>query len=298
MKLALGTVQFGLPYGITNTAGQVAEDEVTRILHRARELGLEVLDTAAAYGESERVLGRCGREAHAFQLYTKTLPAGQAGVDAAAIRRVVQGVHGSLSNLGVERLDGLLVHHAGDLLGEGGQDLYAALLGLKAEGVIERLGVSVYSVDEAREATKRYHIDAMQLPLNVLDQSFASSGELVRLKQAGVEIHTRSAFLQGVLLADKLPAFLHTLAPGFARFKAVCAQAGMSQLEGSLAFLRQQGVIDHVVVGVLDVGQLEQIATAWHRSAAHLAFDFTACNMESLPAITPSNWPALQKEFR
>lgn len=298
MKLALGTVQFGLPYGITNTAGQVTADEVTRILRRARELGLEVLDTAAAYGESERVLGRCGPDAHAFRIYTKTLPAGGAGMDADAIRRVVQGVRDSLCSLGVERLDGLLVHHAGDLLGAGGRDLHAALLELKAEGVIERLGVSVYSVDEAREATKRYHVDAMQLPLNVLDQSFVSSGELARLKQAGVEIHTRSAFLQGVLLAEQLPPFLHTLAPGFARFKAVCAQAGMSQLEGSLAFLRQQGVIDHVVVGVVDAEQLEQIATAWHRSAAHLAFDFAACNMESLPAITPSKWPALQKEFQ
>ncbi|WP_420993404.1 aldo/keto reductase [Cupriavidus sp. 30B13] len=296
MKLALGTVQFGLPYGITNTAGQVSEDEVVRILRRARELGLAVLDTAAAYGQSESVLGRCAGEAHAFRLYTKTLPLGGAAADATAVRRVVQGVHDSLRNLGVGRLDGLLVHHAGDLLGEGGQELYAALHALKAQGLVERLGVSVYSVEEARAATQHFGIDAVQLPLNVLDQSFTGSGELQRLKAAGVEIHTRSAFLQGILLSQQLPAFLHALAPGFGRFQAICREAGASQLEGSLAFLRQQGAIDHVVVGVLDQGQLEQIASAWERSAACLSLDFAECNMAPSAAVTPSNWPALKKE--
>lgn len=298
MKLALGTVQFGLPYGITNTTGQVAEDEVVRILRRARELGVDVLDTAAAYGQSEAVLGRCGDAARTFRLYTKTLPAGGAAVDACTVQRVVQGVSDSLRNLGVERLDGLLIHHAGDLLGEGGQALYAALHELKEVGLIERLGVSVYSAEEANSATQRFAIDVMQLPLNVLDQSFVSSGALRRLKEQGVEIHARSAFLQGVLLAEQLPVFLQDLAPGFACFQSICAQAGLSQLEGSLAFLRQQGAIDQVVVGVLNREQLEEIAAAWERGAECPQLDFSACSMAPSVAVTPSNWPTLKKELQ
>lgn len=298
MKLALGTVQFGLPYGVTNTTGQVAEDEVVRILRRARELGVDVLDTAAAYGQSEAVLGRCGDAARTFRLFTKTLPAGEVAVDADTIRRVVQGVRDSLRNLGVDRLDGLLVHHAGDLLSEGGQALYAALQELKTDGLIERLGVSVYSAEEASTVTQRFAIDVMQLPLNVLDQSFVSSGELRRLTEQGVEIHTRSAFLQGVLLAEQLPMFLQDLGPGFACFQSICAQAGLSQLEGSLAFLRQQAAIDQVVVGVLSREQLDEIAVAWERSAGCPQLDFSACDMAPSAAATPSNWPALKKELQ
>lgn len=298
MKLALGTVQFGLAYGITNTAGQVAPEEVARILRRARELGVEVLDTAAAYGQSESVLGQHSEDAHAFRLYTKTLPLGGAVADDAAVQRVVEGVRASLGKLGVSRLHGLLVHHAGDLLGEGGDKLYRALETLKAEGVVERLGVSVYSVEESRAATQRFGIDAMQLPLNVLDQTFVATGELQRLKTAGVEIHTRSAFLQGVLLADTLPAFLHALAPGFDRFRAVCAATGANPLEGSLAFLRQQAEIGQVVVGVVERGQLDQIAAAWARSEAYVTLDFAACNMAPSKAVTPSNWPELKKEYQ
>lgn len=298
MKLALGTVQFGLAYGITNTAGQVAAEEVARILRRARELGVEVLDTAAAYGESEAVLGRHRDDAHAFRLYTKTLPLGGAAADAAAVQRVVAGVKASLDKLGVSRLDGLLVHHAGDLLGEGGDDLYGALASLKADGLVGRLGVSVYTVEESRAITQRWRIDAMQLPLNVLDQAFVAAGELQRLDAAGVEIHTRSAFLQGVLLSEQLPAFLHALAPGFDRFRATCAAAGASPLEGSLAFLRQQREIGRVVVGVVDRGQLDQIAAAWERGAAYVSLDFTDCDMAPSKAVTPSNWPAMKKEYQ
>lgn len=296
MKLALGTVQFGLPYGITNSTGQVAQDEVIRILQRARGLGVEVLDTAAAYGESETVLGRCGDVAHAFRLITKTLPRGGAVVDADWVHQVVHTVHASLSNLRVQRLDGLLVHHAADLLGASGQALYGALQELKAAGLVDRVGVSVYSIEEAIAATQRFSIDLMQLPLNVLDQSFVRSGELQRLKERGVEIHTRSAFLQGVLLSAELPTFLQALSPGFDRFQSICREAGLSQLEGSLAFLRQQNAIDQVVVGVLTQVQLEEIAGAWARSADCPVLDFSACNMAPSAAVTPSNWPALKGE--
>ena len=73
-QLCLGTVQFGLPYGITNQTGQVPEKEVRSILALAASSGISLLDTAQAYGNAESVLGHCWPKDAARRLISK-LPA-------------------------------------------------------------------------------------------------------------------------------------------------------------------------------------------------------------------------------
>jgi aryl-alcohol dehydrogenase-like predicted oxidoreductase len=139
-RLALETVQFGLPYGIANESGQVSRDEVDAIVAHAWDMGLNMLDTAIAYGESEQCLGAIGVER--WQITSKLPPVPDAIPDVAAWVR--EAVAGSLRRLRVAKLYGVLLHRSLQLLGPRGDVLYGALVDLKQEHKVDKIGVSIY----------------------------------------------------------------------------------------------------------------------------------------------------------
>lgn len=295
MKLALGTVQFGLPYGATNRRGQVGADEIERILVRAGTAGIDLLDTASAYGTSEDVLGASAQAATGFRIVTKLLPLRTESVDAVAVDRAVASVRQSAKRLRRPVLDGLLVHHAPDLLVPGGDRLYDALHALCNEGLVRRLGASVYSVDQLLALLEQYPLEIVQIPMNVLDQAFLRTGTLDQLARHGVEVHVRSIFLQGILLADRLPKVLRGLEPGWSRFRECCALANLSPLQGCLAYLKSCEQVSYGVIGVEDVMQLQQILEAWEGLEGRSLPDFSDCNMVPEKMLNPSNWPAVER---
>ena len=290
MKLGLGTVQFGLAYGAMNADGQVPEAEVARILAHAREADVDLLDTAAAYGSSEAVLGRM--QIGSFRMVTKTPPLRRESVSTEDAETVYGAVRASLERLGRTRVEGLLVHHADDLLVPGGERLFDTLQRLKAEGHVERIGASVYTAGQIEGLLERYPLEIIQLPINVLDQQLLGGGLLRRLKQAGVEVHARSLFLQGIMLAPpaSLPARFDALRPALQGFATACEKAGISPLAGCLAFARHCGVIDYGIVGVLSRPQLEEIILAW-QAAADVRLPFDDLAMPAHPMLNPAHWP-------
>jgi len=260
LRLALGTVQFGLPYGIANQVGQVNRTEAKAMLQLASESGLDTLDTAIGYGESETCLGEAGVKA--FKIVTKlpSLP-----TNCRDIAGWVQGqISASMARLGVEHLYGLLLHRSEDLLGSNGELLYRALLELKDKGQVRKLGVSIYSPAELDAITKLFSLDLVQAPFNLIDQRLHSTGWLDRLKTNGIEVHTRSVFLQGLLLMPQA-----AVPSQFARWGALWDQwhkwlfaNNVSAVQACLAFpLAFQGV-DRVVVGADNLKQLAQIIDA------------------------------------
>src|SRR5262249_17350751 len=157
------------------------------------------IDTAPLYGGSEESLGRALRAGDAFAIVTKTPWFGPGGVPANA-EALTSAFQASLDRLRQERVYGLLVHRASDLLGPEGDDLFEAMRRLKQLGRVAKIGVSIYDARELEGVLARHQPDLVQLPLNVLDQRLLAGGQITRLKSAGVEIHARSAFLQGLLL--------------------------------------------------------------------------------------------------
>ncbi|MBX9295078.1 aldo/keto reductase [Chromobacterium piscinae] len=267
-QLALGTVQFGLPYGVTNTQGQVSEEDGRAVLHRASQYGISMLDTAAAYGQSEEVLSKLKAE-HDFQIVSKTLPLlGKTNT----LTEMMGAIERSLQLLSVKRaLYGMLIHHPDDLLGPTGKVAYAALQKMQDAGRIQKIGVSIYTGEEIEASIQQYRIDIIQLPHNVLDQRLRKSGHLNKLRDSGVEICVRSAFLQGLLLQnmEQLPSYLHQLTSPLTAFFNRARELECSPLTLALGYLRQQETIDHILVGVLNVKQLDEIWQAW-RCAANL----------------------------
>ena len=195
MRLALGTVQFGLDYGVANTAGQVAPDEVASILALAQQMGIRTLDTAINYGQSESVLGQCG--VGQWQVVTK-LPALPEAVGDVA-DWVQMHMRQSLARLGVARVHAVLLHRPQDLLGTQGRALLAELKDLQLQGLAAKIGISVYSPEELEVFFGLHRFDIVQAPFSILDQRLQTSGWVAKLHAMGVEVHTRSAFLQGLL---------------------------------------------------------------------------------------------------
>ena len=271
-QLCLGTVQFGLPYGITNEAGQVPEVEVSRILNLSAASGIDLLDTAQAYGTAETVLGRCWSTDAPRRLISK-LPAG------AGRQNWEQSLIASLQRLQASKLDGFLLHCASDLLAPDGKVLMDWLEGLRDRGLVERIGVSIYDASEL-EGLPLDRLQLVQLPLSVYDQRSIRNGTIGRLIDLGIAVHVRSVLLQGLLLQapDHWPA--HLSAPfrnHHLQWLEHLHQEGLSPLAGSLGFVRTCEGVEAVLVGVLSCQELVQVLHSWSQ-------------VETAPLEAPQDW--------
>ncbi len=260
MKLALGTVQFGLDYGVANKSGRVTTQEAGAILQRAQASGLDTLDTAIAYGDSEAVLGQLG--IGQWKTITK-LPA-VPGDCLDVAQWVHEQIGQSMARLGVSQLHGVLLHRPAQLLEKKGPALFGALQTIKAQGNTRKIGVSVYGPTELDALFDAYALDLVQAPMNILDRALVESGWASRLHDAGVEVHTRSAFLQGLLLmpAAQRPAKFNPWANIWHAWDSWLEQEGLTPLQACLRYLMNLPQIDRVVVGVDTSAQLLQIIEA------------------------------------
>jgi aryl-alcohol dehydrogenase-like predicted oxidoreductase len=287
-RLALGTVQFGLPYGIANQAGQVSRPEAKAMLQLAAASGIDTLDTAIAYGDSENCLGEVGTQS--FKLVTKLPAVPDACSDVSGW--VQSQVAASLARLGVSAVYGLLLHRSEQLLGSNGKELYQALQELKDNGQVKKVGVSIYAPIELEAIAKLFRLDLVQAPFNLLDRRLLTTGWLQRLKGDGVEIHTRSAFLQGLLLMPQA-AILPKFAPWsdlWKRWHKWLTDRDVAAVQACLAFPLAFPEIDRVVVGADSVNHLEQIIVAAN-SAPQVDLPNLQCEDENL--INPVRWSLL-----
>lgn len=259
MELALGTVQFGLAYGIAGAGHAVPETETRRILDAAWMHGVRTLDTASAYGDIECRLARlCG--SNPFRIVSKVpaIPAAMAPDEAAnwALAQAKQ----SQRRLG-HRLSALLCHRAEDLLGERGLAVYPALQRwADTEGVA--LGTSCYGPDELLSVHELHSVAVAQVPGNALDQRLPLA---LPLAMPDIDIHLRSAFLQGLLLMPEAAgcARLPVASPALQRWHAWCSAQQLPLLVGALSVVKAFAVVSKVVVGVETAAQFEAIASAW-----------------------------------
>jgi aryl-alcohol dehydrogenase-like predicted oxidoreductase len=285
-QLCLGTVQFGLPYGITNHAGQVPEVEVRRILDLAAASGISLLDTAQAYGTAETVLGHCWPTDAPRRLISK-LPAG------APRQSWEERLITSLQRLQAPKLDGFLLHRASDLLAPDGDALLDWLEGLRDRGLVERIGVSIYDASEL-EGLPLDHLQLVQLPLSVYDQRLNRDGTVARLQDLGIAVHVRSVLLQGLLLQsphhwpDHLSAAFRD---HHARWLEHLHQDGLSPLAGALGFVRACEGVEAVLVGVVADQELAQVLQAWSQAEASPPEAPLDWAWENAVDLDPRRWP-------
>lgn len=280
MKLGLGTAQFGMDYGVSTIAGRTSAEEVRHVLVDARACGVLVIDTAPAYGESERVLGAAG--VAGFDVVTK-VPAGS-DAEAAEI-----ALFRSLGLLGISRAYGLLAHSADDLIGDGGEALYRRMRELKARGAVEKVGASVYSGAQIDALLARYELDLVQMPVNVFDQRLVRDGHLAKLRAREVEVHARSAFLQGLLLMDpeKVPPHFDPWRDTLRAYRAWLAAREFTPVQAALGFVVGLPEVDAVICGVNDDAQFHELCAL---AAPLPAEEFAEWAQDDPALLDPSQW--------
>jgi aryl-alcohol dehydrogenase-like predicted oxidoreductase len=276
-------------YGRFNRDGVPSRETTSRMLTLAATLGLSCLDTAHLYGESEEVLGACGPTLGAFSIITKTPRFAEGSIREADAQALKDAFRQSLRSLGQTSVEALLIHHPPNLLAPGGERLYDALRELKSAGLVRKIGVSGYDGDTIETLAEKFALDIVQLPINLLDRRLSSSGTLKRLKSAGIEIHARSAFLQGLLLAEPFMLSKHFDAakPVLSAFHRACEQSAVAPAHAALHYLLGISEIDKIIVGVESMQQFESIFVDF---PAELDFDFAPFRVDQVDILNPVLW--------
>ena len=243
-KIGIGSVQFGLPYGISNTTGQTPPDEVAKIFDVAHANGIRLIDTASAYGSSEQVIGLLND--NRFLLVSKFMPPRENG-------SVGEQLAKSLSLLQTDSLYGFLAHRPLELLRD--TTVWEKLQSLKSKNKIQKIGFSLNTPEEYEVLLKAGFIpDLVQVPYNYFDTRFKDI--LIKLKCNGCEIHTRSTFLQGLFFVEpaELSSFFNALKP---QLRYLHANYNDTLKGALLNYVLQQEFVDVVVIGIETAVQLE-----------------------------------------
>lgn len=274
LKIGLGTVQFGLDYGISNENGKTPKKEVKRILEIAQNEGINTLDTAFSYGDAEAVLGSIGVEN--FKVVSKFLPEQDLN------NSIEEQLKKTLSRLKINSIYGYLAHRPVDILDN--PDQWKLLKRFKEQGNLNKIGFSLNDPNELEHLLEKNFVpDLVQVPFNYFDRRF----EVVikQLHSHGCEIHSRSTFLQGLFFKDP-----ETLPTYFEEVKGLLQEVKNStnNIVGSLLrFVLEKPFIDKVIVGVESKDQLFENLNFLEIAERLPEKDFKISNS----ILNPSKWP-------
>jgi aryl-alcohol dehydrogenase-like predicted oxidoreductase len=287
MELVLGTVQFGLRYGVSGRGEAVPEREVAQILRRAVDLGIRQLDTAAAYGDIEARLPRLIGDLP-LRVVSK-LPPVPADTPSAELAAWIEAeLRRRAERLG-DRLAALLFHRVDDLLGPSANLLWRAIEAQRPRmGPGLAFGASVYRVAELRMLRSKLPVDIVQAPGNALDQGLMT----LTATEAPSALHVRSAFLQGLLLMPQERAIARVPAAegALARWHRWCLERTLDPLVAALSLVKAIPGATHCVVGVDRLEQLESIADAWACASPTVAPELATADVA---VIDPRTWKAV-----
>ena len=273
-KLVLGSVQFGLQYGV-NSAGRPSEEAVKSILVEAAKGGITTLDTSSAYGNSEEILGECISANENFKIVSK-YPKGETPVG--------EMFNGSLKRLRVKKLYGYLLHHFE--VYKNNPEVWDEFVALKKSGKVQKIGFSLYAPEELEFIlNKKSPFDLIQVPFNIFDKKFLPYME--GLHEKGVEIHVRSTFLQGLFFKDRnaLPEKLIPLRPYLLQMDEFSKESGLCISEIALNYNLQNPYIDGVLIGVDNVEQLQTNLSSIKDTPVDIEI-----NVKEQELLNPVNW--------
>lgn len=259
-KLCLGTVQFGMNYGVNNQIGrQPTWQESFEMLDYALENGIDTIDTARAYGDAEIILGEYFKNRKDKKNNVKVISKLRPNVieEGSDIRNVViEECKNTLLRLNLEKLNGYLLHTPEYIYND---EILSALQELKSKNYVDNIGVSIYGLKEGEAAIKTGIVDYIQLPYSILDQRGSKMDFFRKAKQNDITIFTRSAFLQGLFMMDynKVPKNLHKAIPYLQEIDEIIKKHNIDKITAILFFVCAEKDIDYLVFGVETLEQLK-----------------------------------------
>lgn len=261
MNLCLGTVQFGMDYGIQGSK-KPNQKAVDKMINTAIKNDIDFFDTASAYGDAEAVLGRYLQNSpdlkHKVNIISKLNPSAFEKNNVENWSNIaVNEAKKSLDRIGIPRFYAYLFHNASYIY-----DDYAikALSEVKKRDLTQKIGVSIYTPEEAMKALEYSEIEAIQIPYNVFDRRLDKAGFFQKAKEKRVVVFARSSLLQGFVMMnpDKLPKKIQFAKDYLSAYLNICNKYCISPLEAAIGYVAQKSGIDYVVFGVDSLTQLEE----------------------------------------
>ena len=267
--IAIGTANFGMQYGVANSHGKLSKNSVAEILGLAKSLGVTCLDTANAYGESQKVLGEIGVRDWRIVSKISGIPTGCIDVPAYVRAQILQ----ILNSLKVSEIDSVLVHNAKDLTGDFGCQVYEEIQKAQSKGQVRKIGVSIYDPNDLDLITSRFKLDLVQAPINVFDNRMRDSGWLDRLVSTGTEVHARSVFLQGILLSTEAQnnSFFKPWKSTFEKWNSFCEATGNAPLTNCIKHVNSYDRVSHAIVGIDSAQNLSEVFDAFSKPVHRVA---------------------------
>lgn len=285
-KVALGTVQFGLDYGINNSSGEIKQSDVNALLSFAQEQQIHLLDTAMAYGNSHEKIGTAlsAFPQLSFNIVSK-LPS---RFQLAAIEGLVTTARAVLQQ---EQLYGMLFHDFASF--KSNTDALKVLQELKQKGAIKKIGFSLYYPEEIDFLLEKgFDFDLVQLPYNVFDRRFEDHLNL--LQDNGVEVHTRSTFLQGLFFKDPndLPKKLVAASDRIRQLQALSTRSNIPLAAMLINFVALNEGVDQIVLGVDSLDNLKEnlVYANFKESTEAVYEDLLELRTDEEQIILPFNW--------
>jgi len=283
-----------MPYGVANKTGQPDIGTATEIIKTAWENGIQEFDTAQAYGDSEIVLGHALTSlclTDKARIITKLDP----NLDHRDSQSLEMAVGKSLRRLKVNSLYGLMLHREA-WLDNRNSDLEDVLLGLLRKGIVQHIGVSLYSHAKALHVLKSEIFDMIQIPANILDRRFVNVGVFQRAEEQGKQVYIRSVFLQGLLLMnlEDLPQRMLFAKPALVHLDQVSQKYRFTPLQIALIYVKQKYPSTKLLFGAESIEQVEQNIEAWKGSLP----DQLMKEIEEIffgideKIVDPAKWPA------
>jgi aryl-alcohol dehydrogenase-like predicted oxidoreductase len=276
-----------MDYGINSYSGKVQPSEISKILDYARQYNIDLIDTAPAYGSSEKVLGDL--DTKDFQIVTKTRHFSQDVIGRQEVDFLTHDFNQSLELLNRKKVYGVLVHNGDDLLKSGADQIYKRLVQFKEDGLISKIGVSIYTNEQLKKVINNFDIDIVQLPFNILDRRLIDSGMFKLLKKRGIEIHARSIFLQGLLLISEkdIPVKFNQWKDLWMLWNDWLNDNNMTALEATVRCAISMKEISKVLVGVHSKIHLQEIVKASSGSLPEIPKELF---INDVGLLNPSNW--------
>ena len=290
----IGSAQFGMPYGITNSSGQVCFDEVKKILNFSYTSGIRFLDTAEMYGNSIEVLGNYFQNYSHFKIINKFPSQPKDYFINSDTHKWEDQFISSLNKLGIKRIDSYLLHSSYDLKKKGSRFLLDWLISLRERGLVKRIGLSVYDSHEL-DGINLKNFQLVQLPFSIYDQRFLIDGTIAKLKSLGLFIHARSIYLQGLILTDStdLPDWVDIKIKNHHKSLEDLARINnCSLLELCLAFIHSQTFLEGYVTGICNLAQLKELILCIKSNKTFEDVEWKKWAINKSEFINPRAWPS------
>jgi aryl-alcohol dehydrogenase-like predicted oxidoreductase len=284
-KLIIGCANVGNFYGVNEK--EINSNKFNKIFKTAIKNKIFNFDTANSYANSQEIIGE--------KIFTLKKRFQNFNIDSKISKdyqknSLTYEVMLALHSTKIDRMNIMYFHDAKVLLKKNGKKIYNELALLKKNKLINKIGISVYSLKEAKQISKRYKIDAIQIPINFLDRRFLKSNFLSYLKKKKIEIIGRSIFLKGILAKNlnKLPKYFLKYRKEMKQYDDYCKKNKFDRVKLCLDFVQNLTLVDKFIVGVSSEKQLKTILS-YLKQTKYSISNFKL-NKPSLGLLDPRCW--------